>query len=138
MSLLSLVIATFWYWFDWIHGLHELGVSIFLMPFVVLSMGCVQLTSYWFNARKDYERIAQGKFVQTATGEGVKMAAGFAGLNFSGLIVGRTGGYGLAALIQFFRYNKEAATVERRNFSKFYGKLPGHFTEFDITSSQKG
>jgi hypothetical protein len=27
---------------------------------------------------------------------------------------------------------------QRRNFSKFYGKLPGYFTEFDITSSQKG
>jgi hypothetical protein len=118
MSLLALIIATSCYWFDWIHGLHELGVSIFLMPFVVLSMGCVQLTSYWFNARKDYERIAQGKFVQTATGEGVKMAAGFAGLNFSGLIVGRTGGYGLAALIQFWKYKKEAAVVERRIFSK--------------------
>ncbi len=118
MSLLALIIAACCYRFDWIHGLHELGVSIFLMPFVVLAMGCVQLTSYWFNARKDYERIAQGKFVQTATGEGVKMAAGFAGLNFSGLIVGRTGGYGLAALIQFWKYNREAAVVERRNFSK--------------------
>jgi lipopolysaccharide exporter len=117
-ALMACVASLLCYHFDWIHGLHQLGVSIFLIPLVVLAMGCVQLTAYWFNARKEYERIARGKFIQTATGEGVKLASGFAGLNFAGLIVGRTSGYGLTALIQYLRYRKDCETIERRNFSR--------------------
>jgi O-antigen/teichoic acid export membrane protein len=127
-AVLVLMLAAINYRFDWIHGLHELGVVIFLMPFVVFAMGCVQLTAYWFNARKEYDRIARGKLIQTASGEGVKLLSGFSGLNFSGLIIGRVSGYSLTAIFQYFRYRKDVADVERRNFSKW--KLLGDHKAF--------
>ena len=118
-AVIAFVASLLCYHFDLIHGLHELGLSIFLIPVVVLAMGCVQLTAYWFNARKEYERIARGKFIQTTATEGVKLASGFAGMNFSGLIVGRASGYGVTALIQYFRYRKDSDSIERRNFSRW-------------------
>ncbi len=127
-AVLVLILAAINYRFDWIHGLHELGAVIFLMPFVVFAMGCVQLTAYWFNARKEYDRIARGKLIQTASGEGVKLLSGFSGLNFSGLIIGRVSGYSLTAIFQYFRYRKDVADVERRNFSKW--KLLGDHKSF--------
>jgi lipopolysaccharide exporter len=127
-AVLVLILAAINYRFDWIHGLHELGAVIFLMPFVVFAMGCVQLTAYWFNARKEYDRIARGKLIQTASGEGVKLLSGFSGLNFSGLIIGRVSGYSLTAIFQYFRYRKDVADVERRNFSKW--KLLGDHKAF--------
>jgi O-antigen/teichoic acid export membrane protein len=127
-AMLALILAAICYRFDWIHGLHELGAVIFLMPIVVFAMGCVQLTAYWFNARKDYDRIARGKLIQTASGEGVKLLSGFSGLNFSGLIIGRVSGFSLTAIFQYFRYRKDVADVERRNFSKW--KLLGDHKSF--------
>ena len=62
-SGLALLLALICFQWDIIHGLHELGVTIFLLPAVVLSMGIIQLTSYWYNARKEYDKIAQGKLV---------------------------------------------------------------------------
>jgi O-antigen/teichoic acid export membrane protein len=127
-AVLAFILATISYRFDWIHGLHELGAVIFLMPVVVFAMGCVQLTAYWFNARKEYDRIARGKLIQTASGEGVKLLSGFTGLNFSGLIIGRVSGFSLTAIFQYFRYIKDVADVERRNFSKW--KLLGAHKSF--------
>ncbi len=118
-SILAFILAFLFFSFDWIHGLHDLGWAIFLMPIVVFAMGCVQLTAYWFNARKEYDLIARGKLIQTASSEGVKLASGFAGFNFAGLLVGRTSGYGITAFFQYLRYRKDASTVERRNFSKW-------------------
>jgi lipopolysaccharide exporter len=118
-SMLALILAILFFSFDWIHGLHELGWSLILMPIVVFAMGCVQLTAYWFNARKEYDLIARGKLIQTASCEGVKLASGFAGLNFTGLVVGRASGYGITAFLQYLRYRKDAANVEQRNFSKW-------------------
>lgn len=118
-SMMALAASVLFYMFDWIHGLHALGATIFLVPVVVFSMGCVQLTAYWFNARKEYERIARGKLVQTTTGEGIKLLSGFSGLNYSGLIVGRVSGYSITAIFQYLRYRKDASLVERRNFSKW-------------------
>jgi O-antigen/teichoic acid export membrane protein len=127
-AVLALMLAAISYRFDWIHGLHELGAVIFLMPVVVFAMGCVQLTAYWFNARKEYDRIARGKLIQTASGEGVKLLSGFSGLNFSGLIIGRVSGFSLTAIFQYFRYRRDVADVERRNFSKW--KLLGDHKSF--------
>jgi O-antigen/teichoic acid export membrane protein len=118
-SILTLVLSIFSFLFDWIHGLHELGSLLFLMPLVVFAMGCVQLTAYWFNARKEYDRIARGKLIQTTSSEGVKLLSGFSGMNFSGLILGRLTGLSLTALFQYVRYRKDVADIEQRNFSKW-------------------
>jgi lipopolysaccharide exporter len=127
-ATLTLLLAGVFYRFDWIHGLHELGALIFLMPIVVFAMGSVQLTAYWFNARKEYDRIARGKLIQTASGEGVKLLSGISGLNFSGLILGRVSGFSLTAIFQYMRYRKDVAAVECRNFSKW--KLLGEHKSF--------
>ena len=118
-TLFSLVLALVCFQWDVIHGLHQLGGSIFLLPLVVLAMGSMQITSYWFNARQEYAKIAQGKLVQTATCEGVKLASGFAGLNFMGLIIGRVLGYVSVALLQWRRFAAQAVGIERRHFSKW-------------------
>jgi len=116
-SGLALLLALVCFQWDLIHGLHELGIAIFLLPVVVLSMGIIQLTSYWYNARKEYDKIASGKLVQTSTGEGAKLMGGWLGLNFSGLILGRVIGYVTLSLVQWRRYLQQAVHVERRNFS---------------------
>jgi lipopolysaccharide exporter len=118
-TLFSIVLAVICFQWDVIHGLHKLGTSIFLLPLVVLAMGSMQITSYWFNARQEYPKIAQGKLVQTATSEGVKLASGFAGLNFTGLIIGRVLGYVSVAVLQWRRFAANAAGIERRHFSKW-------------------
>jgi len=127
-SLLTLVLSFVSYHLDWIHGLHELGALVFLMPFVVFAMGSVQLTAYWFNARKEFDRIAQGKLVQTVSSEGVKLLSGISGLNFSGLILGRFTGIGVTAFLQYWRYKKDVVEVEQRNFSRW--KLLGEHKAF--------
>jgi O-antigen/teichoic acid export membrane protein len=128
ISLLTLFLSFLSYHFDWIHGLHDLGALVFLMPFVVFAMGCVQLTAYWFNARKEFDRIAQGKLVQTVSSEGIKLLSGFTGLNFSGLILGRFTGISITAFLQYWRYKKDVVEVEQRNFSKW--KLLGDHKAF--------
>jgi len=116
-SGLALLLALICFQWNLIHGLHELGVAIFLLPVVVLSMSIIQLTSYWHNARKEYDKIARGKLVQTSTGEGAKLMGGWIGLNFSGLILGRVLGYVVLSLLQWRRYVQQSLHIERRNFS---------------------
>ncbi len=116
-SGLALLLALICFQWDIIHGLHELGVTIFLLPAVVLSMGIIQLTSYWYNARKEYDKIAQGKLVQTSTSEGTKLIGGWIGLNYTGLILGRVLGYITLSVVQWRKYLQQAVNVDRRNFS---------------------
>jgi len=116
-SGLSFLLALVCFNWDLVHGLHALGSMIFLLPVVVLSMGIIQLTSYWYNARNEYTKIARGKLIQTSTGEGAKLVGGWMGLNFSGLILGRVLGYVTLSIVQWRRYIQQSSQVDRRHFS---------------------
>lgn len=113
----SLLLSVVCYFFDLIHGLHALGAAIFLLPLVVACMGVIQLTSYWFNVRQEYSRLAANKMIQTTTGESLKLLTGFAGINFMGLIAGRTAGMLLVAWTQLRTFAQQAIGIERRNIT---------------------
>lgn len=116
-TLLSFVAAFVFYRWDIIHGLHQLGMGIFLLPPVVFAIGAVQVTTYWFNVRNEFNKIAQGKLLQTSAGEGVKLFSGYAGLSYLGLISGRVLGYWTVAALQLRRFISQSSTIERRHFS---------------------
>jgi O-antigen/teichoic acid export membrane protein len=114
-SIVSLVLAAVCFFFDMIHGLHALGAAIFLLPLVVWCMGVIQLTSYWFNVRQEYTRMASNKMIQTVSGESLKLAHGWAGFNFVGLIAGRVAGMVIVAVMQIRMFTRQAIGIERRN-----------------------
>lgn len=106
MTGFSLLMAVVFSQFNIIPGLFALGNLIFLLPLVVLCMGIIQTSAYWYNRKQQYRKIADGKVLQTTSSESGKLLFGLAGINFSGLIFGRMIGYISNAVFQgwsFFR-----------------------------------
>lgn len=98
--LISILLAFVFSQWNIIHGLYQIGPAIYFLPLVVLSMGIIQISSYWFNRRKAYGNIAQGKVIQTMSGESGKLVLGWSKINFVGLIIGRVFGYFINAIWQ--------------------------------------
>lgn len=111
-TLFSFLLATLFFQWNIIHSLFLLGNTIFLLPLVVLSMGIIQISSYWFNRKKMYAKIARGKVVQTTSGESGKLILGWSGVNYSGLILGRVGGYIINAIWQGTQTLKQISTIK--------------------------
>jgi O-antigen/teichoic acid export membrane protein len=117
VSFISLLLAFLFFQFNIIQGLYDIGVAIFWLPLVVLSIGMVQVSTYWLNRKQDYKRMSAGKFIQTSTCEGSKLLFGFSGVNFSGLIMGRVFGYLITGIWQGMLFMKDSLKISKRNFS---------------------
>lgn len=116
-SLISVLLAFIFFQFNIIQGLYDLGAVIFWIPLVVLSMGMVQVSTYWLNRKQDYKKIAAGKFIQTASMEGSKLSFGWMGINYTGLIAGRVIGYFTTGVWQGVLFLRDSVKIPKRNFS---------------------
>jgi O-antigen/teichoic acid export membrane protein len=117
MSFISLFLAFLFFQFNIIQGLYDVGAAIFWLPLVVLSMGMVQVSTYWLNRKQDYKRMSTGKFIQTTSSEGSKLLFGFSGVNFSGLIIGRVIGYLITGVWQGMLFIRDSVKITKRDFS---------------------
>lgn len=116
-SLISVLLAFVFFQFNIIQGLYDLGAVIFWIPLVVLSMGMVQVSTYWLNRKQDYKKIATGKFIQTTSMEGSKLTFGWMGINYTGLIAGRVIGYMTTGIWQGVLFFRDSVKIPKRNFS---------------------
>jgi O-antigen/teichoic acid export membrane protein len=117
ISLFSFLLAFLFFQFNIVQGLHDIGATIFWLPLVVLSMGMVQVSTYWLNRKQDYKKMSTGKLIQTSSSEGSKLLLGFSGVNFSGLIIGRVIGYFVTGIWQGMLFMKDSVKIRKREFS---------------------
>lgn len=116
-AFISLLLAFLFFQFNIIQGLHDVGAAIFLLPLVVLSMGMVQVSTFWLNRKQEYKNIAKGKLLQTASCEGGKLSFGWMGIDFTGLIFGRVLGYIITGIWQGILFMKDVVKIPKRIFS---------------------
>lgn len=93
---------------------------LFLLPFYILFVALNDVMSYWFNRSKKFGVISASKVSQTTSAEMVKLAAGFAGLNYIGLLLGRVTGFlitGFYYIARFMKYDAKAVKLLNRKES---------------------
>jgi O-antigen/teichoic acid export membrane protein len=85
-------------------GNEELGIWLYFIPIVIFFTGVYQSFNYWNNRKKQYQRIAHSKILQSITGSSTNLGMGFSGFGSSGLIFGSILGQIISAgmLAKFF------------------------------------
>lgn len=75
-----------------------------LMALGMLGAGLYETLSMWATRARNYRIIARTQFLQSLTGEGLKLVCGVSGFGLTGLLVGQAAGHsgGTARLIWFF------------------------------------
>lgn len=88
-------------------GVPKLENYLFLLPLYILLLAFNDVSSYWFNRKKNFKMLSIAKISQTSASETIKLSTGYFGFNFAGLILGKVFGYVLPSIIYFFKFYRE-------------------------------
>jgi len=126
-----LVVSVFNFQITNLLGKPEISNWLYFIPITVLLTGVYQSFNYWSNRKKQYERLATSRIVQSGTTTTTNLGMGFGGFGASGLIVGGMVGQGVATSIlakMVWREDKDKFKKIRRlkifALIKKYKKLP--------------
>jgi len=74
----------------------EISSWLYLIPLTVLLTGIYQSFNYWSNRKKEYQRLAINRVIQSGTIATSNLGMGFSGLGSSGLILGNIFGQAIS------------------------------------------
>lgn len=120
-------------------GHPHLANYFFLLPLYIFFAGSSEIFSYWNNRKRRFKTISTSKIVQSGASEGFKVAGGFIGFNFAGLLVGRIFGFFAMFLYYLARFlrtdrralqlinKKDSNAVLKKNVKYIYFTTPSVF-----------
>ncbi len=79
---------------------------LFLLPLYVLFVGINDMLTYWFNRKQKFKVISSSKVVQTSFAESIKLALGYLGASYVGLLLGRLFGFFFSGCYLIWRFVK--------------------------------
>ncbi len=86
-------------------GSEEIGPWLYLVPVLLVANAVYQSFNYWFNRRKQYQRLAKNRVLRSGLTEVGKVALGFQKLTAGGLILGTVIGQAVVTVL-FLRIGK--------------------------------
>ncbi|HQS71853.1 MAG TPA: oligosaccharide flippase family protein [Sulfurovum sp.] len=131
VSFMALIIVfVFNAWITNLLGNAEISNWLYFIPITVLLTGIYQSLNYWSNRKKEYNRLATSRVIQSGATATTNLGLGFGGFGVSGLVFGGVVGQSLAisALAtkiwkqdnEFINYiNKNRMTVLMKKYIDF-------------------
>jgi lipopolysaccharide exporter len=84
----------------------SLAPWLWTLPAAVFLLALFNIINYWFSRKKQYQVAATSKLLYSATGEPIKVLAGYFQSGYSGLIAGTIAGNFFAAIYSWIQFRK--------------------------------